>query len=70
MTCAMKTGVSMINILTANKAHVDREMCVYRAHLVKEAFCNAGNHVLDHGLDSSQASDVLSSTVPNDKLDS
>ena len=45
-------------------------MCVDRAHLVEEALGNAGNHVLDHRLDSSQASDVLSSTVPNDKLDS
>lgn len=48
---------------------VDREMGVYSLDLVSEALCDTGDHVLNQRLDSSNASDVLSVSVPHCELD-
>lgn len=39
------------------------------AHLVSEALSHTNDHVLNHALDGSQASNMLATTVPDDKLD-
>lgn len=49
--------------------NVDGEMGVHKTHLVRETVSNSLNHVLDSRSDSPQTSDVLSSSVPDDKLD-
>lgn len=48
---------------------VDGEMRVDGADLVAEALCDTGDHVVDEGLDGTQAGDVLAGSVPDDELD-
>lgn len=42
---------------------VDGEMRVDVAHLVLEALCDTGDHVVDDGLDGSQGGDILAVAV-------
>lgn len=64
------TEVSDLHALTVSDDGVDGEMGVYEPHLVLEALGNTGNHVGDHGLDGSEAGNVLSGTVPHGESDS
>lgn len=56
-------------LLVVGDDDVDGEMGVDETHLVGETESNTLDHVLDLGSDGAKASNVLASSVPDDKLD-
>lgn len=56
-------------MLVVGDDNVDGEMGVDETHLVGETESNTLDHVLDLGSDGAKASNVLASSVPDDKLD-
>lgn len=56
-------------LLVVGDDNVDGEMGVDETHLVGETESNTLDHVLDLGSDGAKASNVLASSVPDDKLD-
>lgn len=56
-------------LLVVGDDDVDGEMGVDETHLVGETESNTLDHVLDLGSDGAKASNVLASSMPDDKLD-